>query len=47
MAVPPQAVYNPAPPVKPVVKQSAGCMGVFAVLILAALPALLAAATLH
>jgi serine/threonine protein kinase len=27
MAVPPQAVYNPAPPVKPVVKQSSGCMG--------------------
>jgi serine/threonine-protein kinase len=28
MAAPPQAVYNPAPPVKPVVKQSSGCMGV-------------------
>src|SRR5216684_6187803 len=28
MAVPPQAAYNPAPPVKPVVKQSSGCMGV-------------------
>ena len=27
-AVPPQPVYNPTPPVKPVVKQSAGCMGV-------------------
>jgi serine/threonine protein kinase len=27
LAVPPQAVYNPAPPVKPVVKQSSGCMG--------------------
>src|SRR5258706_47018 len=27
-AVPPHPVYNPAPPVKPVVKQSAGCMGV-------------------
>src|SRR4029077_17446 len=26
--LPPQAVYNPTPPVKPVVKQSAGCMGV-------------------
>ena len=28
MAVPAQAVYNPAPPVKPVVKRSAGCLGV-------------------
>jgi serine/threonine-protein kinase len=27
MAVPSQAAYNPAPPVKPVVKQSSGCMG--------------------
>jgi hypothetical protein len=27
-AAPPQAVYNPAPPVKSVVKQSSGCMGV-------------------
>ncbi len=28
MAAPSQAVYNPAPPLKPVVKQSAGCLGV-------------------
>jgi serine/threonine-protein kinase len=27
MAVPAQAAYNPAPPVKPVVKQAAGCLG--------------------
>jgi serine/threonine protein kinase len=47
MAVPPQAVYNPAPPVKPVVKQSAGCMGVLAMLSLAAMAVLLAAAYLH
>ena len=47
MAVPPQAVYNPAPPVKPVVKQSAGCMGVFAVLSLLAVLALLAPAILR
>jgi serine/threonine-protein kinase len=47
-AVPPQAVYNPAPPVKPVVKQSSGCMGVlFGVLTLAAGVVLLAATYLH
>jgi serine/threonine-protein kinase len=27
-AAPPQAVYNPAPPVKPVAKKSTGCMGI-------------------
>jgi serine/threonine-protein kinase len=27
-AAPPQAVYNPAPPVKPVAKKATGCMGV-------------------
>jgi serine/threonine protein kinase len=48
MAVPPQAVYNPAPPVKPVVKQSSGCMGVFVgMLTLAATAVLLAATYLH
>jgi serine/threonine-protein kinase len=47
-AVPPQAVYNPAPPVKPVVKQSSGCMGVlFGVLTLGAGVVLLAATYLH
>jgi serine/threonine protein kinase len=46
MAVgPPLPVYNPAPPVKPVVKQSAGCMGVLvAALSMAAAIGLLAAA---
>ena len=47
MAVPPQAVYNPAPPVKPVVKQSAGCMGVLATLSVVALVAVLVATYLH
>jgi len=47
MAVPPQAAYNPAPPVKPVVKQSAGCMGVIATLSVAAVAVVLAAAYLH
>jgi serine/threonine protein kinase len=48
MAVPPQAVYNPAPPVKPVVKQSAGCLGVLvSVLLLGAVLALLAALYLN
>jgi serine/threonine-protein kinase len=28
MAVPPQAVYNPAPPVKPTVKRASGCLGI-------------------
>jgi serine/threonine protein kinase len=48
MAVPAQAVYNPTPPVKPVVKQSAGCMGTLVgTLSLAALVALVAATYLH
>jgi hypothetical protein len=48
MTVPQQPVYNPAPPVKPVVKQSAGCMGVLvAALTLAALIGLLAVAYPH
>jgi eukaryotic-like serine/threonine-protein kinase len=48
MAVPPHAVYNPAPPVKPVVKQSSGCMGVLlGMLTMAAAAVLLAATYLH
>jgi len=48
MAVPPQAVYNPMPPVKQVVKQSSGCMGVLAgALTLAAVAVLLTASFLH
>ncbi|MGH7762216.1 MAG: serine/threonine-protein kinase, partial [Candidatus Dormibacteraceae bacterium] len=48
MAVPPQAVYNPAPPVKPVVKQSSGCMGaLLGMLTLAAAVGGLAATYLH
>jgi hypothetical protein len=48
MAAPPLPVYNPAPPVKPVVKQSTGCMGVLvAALSMAAATGLLAAAYLH
>jgi serine/threonine-protein kinase len=48
MAVPPQAVYNPAPPVKPVVKQSSGCMGLLVgMLTLAAAAVLLGATYLH
>ena len=48
MAVPPRAVYNPAPPVKPVVKQSSGCMGaLLGVLTLAAAVGWLAATYLH
>ncbi|HXB03771.1 MAG TPA: serine/threonine-protein kinase [Candidatus Angelobacter sp.] len=48
MTVPPQAVYNPTPPVKPVVKQSSGCMGVLVgALTLAAVAGLLAATFLH
>ncbi len=46
--IPPQAVYNPAPPVKPVVKQSSGCMGVLVgTLTLAAAVVLLAATYAH
>ena len=47
-AGPPLPVYNPAPPVKPVVKQSTGCMGVLvAALSMAAAIGLLGAAYLH
>ncbi|HKB32727.1 MAG TPA: serine/threonine-protein kinase [Candidatus Dormibacteraeota bacterium] len=48
MAIPQQAAYNPAPPVKPVVKQSSGCMGVLVgTLTMAAAAVLLAATYLH
>ncbi len=47
MAVPPEAVYNPAPPVKPVVKQSSSCLGLIAAaLSLSALVGLLVATVL-
>jgi serine/threonine protein kinase len=47
-AVPPQAAYNPTPPVKPVAKQSAGCLGVLVVTMsMTAALALLAAAYIH
>jgi eukaryotic-like serine/threonine-protein kinase len=48
MAVPVQVAYNPTPPVKPVAKQSTGCLGVLvgAISLTAAL-ALLAAAFVH
>jgi serine/threonine-protein kinase len=45
---PPLPVYNPTPPVKPVVKQSAGCMGVLlAAVSVAAMIGLLGAPFLH
>src|ERR1700676_351763 len=48
IAGPPQAVYNPAPPVKPVVKQSSGCMGLLVgLLTLAMAIAVLGATSLH
>ncbi|MFI5282070.1 MAG: serine/threonine-protein kinase [Candidatus Dormibacterales bacterium] len=41
MAAPPNPVYNPTPPVKPVVKASSGCLGlVSAVLVVAAVVAM-------
>jgi serine/threonine-protein kinase len=47
-AVPVQAAYNPTPPVKPVAKQSTGCLGVLVGAIsLTASVALLAAASVH
>jgi len=45
VAAPAQAVYNPAPPVKPVAKKASGCLGVIAG-ILALAPALFAVAAL-
>ena len=48
MAVPPNPIYNPTPPAKPVVKQSAGCLGVMlGTVSLAALVAVMAATFLH
>ena len=47
-AVPAQAVYNPAPPVKPAAKKATGCMGIIAgVLAVAPTLYLLVAALLH
>ena len=47
VAAPAQAVYNPAPPVKPVAKKASGCLGVIAG-VLALAPALYAVlALLH
>jgi len=44
----PPAVYNPAPPVKPDVKSSRGCLGMLGILVvIAAAGALLAALLLH
>lgn len=43
----PQAVYNPAPPVKPAVKRSTGCLGMMGVLGVAAAAAFLAAGFPH
>ncbi|HUZ87387.1 MAG TPA: serine/threonine-protein kinase [Candidatus Baltobacterales bacterium] len=48
MAVPAQAVYNPAPPVKPVAKKATGCLGVLiGIAGVWALAGLLAVAALH
>jgi serine/threonine-protein kinase len=48
VGVPVQTAYNPAPPVKPVTKKSAGCLGVIAgLLALAPVLCLLVAALLH
>jgi eukaryotic-like serine/threonine-protein kinase len=48
VAVPAQAVYNPAPPVKPVAKKATGCLGIIAsVLAVAPTLYLLVAALLH
>ena len=43
----PQAVYNPAPPVKPNVKRSTGCLGILGVLVVAAAAAFLSLAFPH
>jgi eukaryotic-like serine/threonine-protein kinase len=44
MALPQQAIYNPTPPVKPVIKKSAGCLGLLGgITVLAALVGLLLA----
>lgn len=43
----PSAVYNPAPPVKPAVKQSAGCLGVITFVIMSLAITATLAASLH
>jgi len=47
MGVPPESLYNPTPPVKPVVKSSSGCLGALAGVVLIALPAALLLAAVH
>ena len=47
VAAPAQAVYNPAPPVKPVVKKASGCLGVIAGMLALAPIVYLVAALLH
>jgi serine/threonine protein kinase len=48
MPMPPQAVYNPTPPAKPVVTKSAGCLSIWAgVVVLMGLTGLLAAALIR
>jgi hypothetical protein len=42
-----QAVYNPAPPVKPVVKKASGCLGVLAGMLALTPIVYLVAALLH
>ena len=42
----PQSVYNPAPPVKPNIKRSTGCLGLLGVLVVTVAAAVLLAATL-
>jgi serine/threonine protein kinase len=41
----PQAVYNPAPPLKPVVKSSTGCLGLLASMLIAAAAVVVLGAT--
>jgi hypothetical protein len=47
VAAPAQAVYNPAPPVKPVAKKASGCLGVIAGLLALTPIVYLVAALLH
>jgi len=47
MSVPPQSLYNPTPPTKPVVKKSSGCLGVLAGVVLIALPVVLQLSSTH
>lgn len=48
-AIPPQAAYNPTPPVRPVAKQSTGCLGALigTLSVIAALAALVAPGLIH